>query len=270
MSRPDRRNAQPAASAGQNTHPRASAGGSGQAMGAGSAYGQGFAYGQGAFPAQGPGVPSARPYAYGPRGQQVQPPTAQAYPKGQRVAPGYGPGHPGAMAAAPAPSKKRRGAAFWIGIVVAIVAVVAAVLLALSLCSGGGSSNRAGAPGQLENKSPEEIQAELNRQVEEGMFNISIASVTQFADGASEGELRIENVPGNRYLMQVTIQLDDTGQVIYESGIIEPDHHIQRDRLAVDLPAGDYDATATFTALDPQTEEEVGKAAARTKIQVLA
>lgn len=122
--------------------------------------------------------------------------------------------------------------------------------------------------GQLEGKTPEEIQAELNRVVDEGMFNISIAEVLSFPDGTSEGDVRIENVPNNRYLMDVTVTLDETGEEVYESGILEPNHHITKGTLKVDLDKGTYPAKAVFTALDPETEAVVGQAAAEVTIMV--
>ena len=76
--------------------------------------------------------------------------------------------------------------------------------------------------GQAPYKTPEEIQAELDRIVEEGMFNISIASVIQFDDGTKSGKAYIENVPGNRYYMQVTITLDDGGDTVFETKAIKP------------------------------------------------
>lgn len=122
--------------------------------------------------------------------------------------------------------------------------------------------------GQLAGKTDEEIQAELNRVVEEGMFDISIASDVTFANGQAEGELRIENVPGNRYLMEVELVRDDTGETLYTSGLIEPGYHIQAARLDVDLDPGEYACTAVFTALDPQSEEAVGSAAAQVRVTV--
>lgn len=124
--------------------------------------------------------------------------------------------------------------------------------------------------GQLAGKTDEEIQAELNRVVEEGMFDISIASDVTFADGQAEGELRIENVPGNRYLMEVELTRDDTGEVLYTSGLIEPGYHIQAAPLAVDPGPGEYACTAVFTALDAQTEEVVGSAAAQVRVTVVS
>ena len=124
--------------------------------------------------------------------------------------------------------------------------------------------------GQLEGKTEEEIQAELNRIVEEGMFNISINTAPTFENGKAEGPLQIENVPGNRYLMQVLITLDDTGELIYETGLIEPNHHIQSAKLDVELEKGEYLATAVFNAYDPETEEYIGSAGAKLTITVLS
>ena len=122
--------------------------------------------------------------------------------------------------------------------------------------------------GQAPYKSQEEMQAELDRVVEEGMFNISIASVIQFDDGASPGTAYIENVPGNRYLMQVVIALDDTGETVYESKALKPDSYIESIQLTQDLEPGNHAATATFKALDPETREEAGQAAAKVTLAV--
>lgn len=162
--------------------------------------------------------------------------------------------------------KRKKSRGFWIAIVIAIICILLAAALALSML--GGKSNRQGDLGQLDGKTDAEIQAELDRVVEDGMFNISIASVVQFDSGTAPGELRIENVPGNRYLMSVQITHDDTGEVIYTTDMIEPNHHIQSDELAVALPKGNYDCTATFFAYDPETEELIGQAAAKMKIIV--
>ncbi len=170
------------------------------------------------------------------------------------------------------PKKKKKPASFWVAIITAIIAIVAVVIICLfafQSCDGSPLYDSNAASGQLEGKTPEEIQAELDRQVEEGMFNISIASTVEFQDGASEGELRIENVPGNRYLMQVTITDDANGEVYYQTNLIKPDQHIQKDVLMKDLDPGTYNCTAIFTAYDPDTIEEVGQAAAKMTITVL-
>lgn len=122
--------------------------------------------------------------------------------------------------------------------------------------------------GQYEGKTQEEIQAELDKIVRQGMFNISINSTVIMERGSDEAELRIENIAANIHLMSVQITLDDTGEVIYTSGLIEPGYYIQSVPLNAVLAKGTYSATAVFTAYDSQTEAPVGQAAARITIRV--
>ena len=211
--------------------------------------------GYGSHPAY--GQPQVQPQA------QVQP--GYAYPiSGHAVAAGYQ--VPPTSVPQQMPQKKRRRGVV-IAIIIAICAIAAAILLAFTLCADE-KSRRQGDAGQLEGKTDAEIQAELDRVVEEGMFNISIASVIELESGTSEGDLRIENVPGNRYLMRVSILRNDTGEELYRTDVIEPNHHIQRDAFDVALPAGSYECTALFEALDPATEEQVGQAAAIITVNV--
>ncbi len=244
--------------------------GSAQA-GNGASRASGPVRGYGMGPAGGQGAPSAgRPVPPAGQGQmpyvhlQGMPQQAQPY-AGQVPYPGQRAYVPPATSVAP-PEKRRRGAAFWVCIVVVLICIGLACALAFTMC--GGSSKRSGEAGQLEGKTEAEIQAELDRTVEEGMFNISIASTVQLETGTSEGDLRIENVPGNPYLMQVVITRDDTGDAVYTTDMIEPNHHIQRDTLDADLDPGSYECTATFYACDPETEEVVGQAAAKMLVVV--
>lgn len=160
-----------------------------------------------------------------------------------------------------------------IGISVAGVIVVAIIAFLIWLFAAGGASSMFDSnaqEGQAPYKTREEIQAELDRIVEEGMFNISIASKIEFEDGQAEGDAWIENVPGNPYDMQVTITDDyNPDKVYYESGAIRPNQYIQKIKLKEDLDPGEYHATATFKALDTDTHEEVGQAAAKVTINVL-
>jgi hypothetical protein len=122
--------------------------------------------------------------------------------------------------------------------------------------------------GQLEGKSEAEIQAELDRVVEEGMFHISINTNPVFYDGTSEGNLEIENVPSNLYLMRVEITDNETGDLLYSTKYIEPNNHIQKAALDKELAAGAYPATATFYAYDPETLTEMGSTACEITLYV--
>ncbi len=165
--------------------------------------------------------------------------------------------------------KKRKGKGFIIWMTIAGIAIVLALLVGLYFfLNSTQSSSRGGDLGQLDGKTADEIRAELDRIVEDGMMNISIASVIEFENGTSEGEVKIENSPANHYLMQVQLSLVDTGQVIFTSDIIEPNYHVQTATLDENLPAGNYPCIATFYALDMDTEEVVGQAAAQCTVVV--
>ena len=176
------------------------------------------------------------------------------------------PGQAARPAATDAPSHKRT-ILIVAGIVIAAIAIWACIWL--FACNGASLFDPDARDGQAPYKSAEEMQAELDRVVEEGMFNISIASSIQFDEGTSSGTAYIENVPGNHYLMKVAITDDETGEVLYESGVLKPNQFIESIVLTRDLEQGTYPATATFTALDEVTHEEVGQAAAKIAINVL-
>jgi hypothetical protein len=123
--------------------------------------------------------------------------------------------------------------------------------------------------GQLDGKSEAEIQAELNRVIEEGMFHISINTMPVFPDNKSEGNLEIENVPNNHYLMRVEITDNDSGGLLYSTKFIEPNSHIQKAALEKELAAGEYPAIATFHAYDPNTLTEIGSTSCEMMLYVL-
>ena len=165
-----------------------------------------------------------------------------------------------------------------------IVAII--VILLVLLCSGllawnvlknkdGKALERAvaGELGQLENKSNSEIEAELNRVIEDGTMSISINANPIFADGKSEGSLQIENSPANKYAQEIVITLDETGEEIYRSGLLLPNYHIQKDKLSKNLEKGEYNCTATFVGYDTESEKDpirIGAAAAKIKITILS
>lgn len=122
--------------------------------------------------------------------------------------------------------------------------------------------------GSYEGKSQEEIIAALNAQVKDGYMNLSIANTIVFEDGASEGEARIENIEANTRDQKVTITLDETGEVLYESGAIAPGEYIQTITLNRALEAGTYDATATFDGYDRETHEKKGTGGVNIRLHI--
>ncbi len=123
--------------------------------------------------------------------------------------------------------------------------------------------------GRIQTMTEEEIQAELNRVVEEGMFNISIASAIVFETADGEGEARIENIAANNYHMQVDIFLKDSEKPIYSSKLIQPGYSIEKIKLNQKLQPGEYEATAIFSAITKDEMKLFGTAGAEIKLYVL-
>lgn len=131
----------------------------------------------------------------------------------------------------------------------------------------GGQREAEALQGSINVMTEEEIQNALNNIVEEGMFRISIASdIIAIEDGSAQ--VRIENNLQNRYIMQVSIYLDETGEEIYSTDLIDPGYYIQETTFDKHLDPGEYAATAVFTALYQDTEEIVGTVGANVTIHV--
>lgn len=110
--------------------------------------------------------------------------------------------------------------------------------------------------GMLPGKTPEEIDELLNAKIAEGMVNIGIAAEPIFERNGKKGRIGIENIEANRYSFQVTLTEDETGETLYESGIIDPGYYIEFVELKKNLPAGDYPATALFSTYSLDESED--------------
>ena len=122
--------------------------------------------------------------------------------------------------------------------------------------------------GRIQTMTEEEIQAELNRVVEEGMFNISIASAVVIDSVTKEGEARIENIAANHYHMQVDLTLKDTGEKIYSTKLIKPGFSVDTIKLEKDLAPGIYTVLATFSAITQEEMQLFGQAGAEITLYV--
>lgn len=125
--------------------------------------------------------------------------------------------------------------------------------------------------GFLSTHTQEEIEAELSRIIEKGRFNISLnPTLTVSEDGRAN--VMLENVPANHYWMRVTIYyLDNQGQEqeLYRSGIIRQGYCIEEASITGQRPpAGEYNGRAVFSAIMPESDEEVGQSAATLVIRV--
>lgn len=160
-------------------------------------------------------------------------------------------------------------------VLIVLLVAMAAVLCVLLLSppkdtSGGVFFDPNAQTGVMPGKSEEERKAELDKIVQEGMFNISIASVVVVESDGVSARLRIENIAANHHHMSVSIRLDGSEQTVYESGGLSPGQYIDNGRLSKKLAPGEYNATAVFTAHNMDTLEEEGTAAAKIRLVVLS
>ena len=83
------------------------------------------------------------------------------------------------------------------------------------------------------------------RKASDATVNIKLSARPRFDNGDAEGSLVIVNSAENQCIMRVEIRLNDTDQLIYDSGMMQPNTYIEQDKLAVHLEKGEYPATAT-------------------------
>lgn len=110
--------------------------------------------------------------------------------------------------------------------------------------------------------------ADLDKIVDEGMLTFSINATPAFPDGASAGNLMIENPEANNNRFTVAIYRNDTGEKLYESGALDPGQYIESAPLDVDLDEGVYECTAQFSTYKLADDTPIGQAAAEVKIYV--
>ena len=123
--------------------------------------------------------------------------------------------------------------------------------------------------GYLPGMTRDEIQKMMDDKVAEGSVQININSELVFENGRSKGLVRIVNTKNNHYLMVVEMERKDTGERIYQSGAMDPGNNLEKDKLDVDLPKGDYPVRIRFKNYDPKSEEYIGEAVAESVVHVL-
>lgn len=116
--------------------------------------------------------------------------------------------------------------------------------------------------GFLPDRSDAEIQNELNRIIENSRLNVSMNPTPLLEEGKLN--VMIENVPANHYYIQVDVYIytdEETGEreKIYESGIIRQGYYVEEGEAMKKPEPGSYNGIAVFTALYPETLEEIGQ-----------
>lgn len=153
-----------------------------------------------------------------------------------------------------------------------IAALLALLLVGLAMCHSCADDwlDPSARDGSYAGKSQEQIIADLNANVQEGMMNISVATVMQGKEGSDTVNVRFENIAANHWDQKCTITLDETGEELWQSGAIKPGQSIDDAKLSRTFEAGAYPVTATVTGYDSDTHEEKGKLAGKVTLYIAA
>jgi predicted negative regulator of RcsB-dependent stress response len=121
----------------------------------------------------------------------------------------------------------------------------------------------------FQDKTEEEIQAELDELQAKSNMTINCASRMVVEAGTTSCTARIQNVEGNNFDQMVKIVLQDTGETLYESdGLIKPGYSIETIQLNRVLDKGSYKVDITFTGYDLTTHAEAGSVGATVDLVV--
>lgn len=109
----------------------------------------------------------------------------------------------------------------------------------------------------------------LNEQAAAGMINVSVASDIVFNEGTlNPGTARLVNESTNHLSQKYTLTLENSDEILYESGIVEPGFWIEQITLNKELAPGKYNANITVTAFNQESHEEVGSCVAQVSLTV--
>ena len=113
-----------------------------------------------------------------------------------------------------------------------------------------------------------ELKKAQQDAVDASEFTLSILPEASFPDGKSLGNIYIRNEVKNAYPIAVEVVEDESGDVIYESGAIQPGEEITEGTLSKNLAKGTYTCTAKVSIYDPETKEFRGQTAAAMEVEV--
>ncbi|MBJ7967833.1 hypothetical protein [Bacillus cereus] len=103
-------------------------------------------------------------------------------------------------------------------------------------------------------------------KVDASQFTLSIYPEAIFEGKSGKGFLHIKNESSNVYPINVKIKIDNTNEIIYETGAIYPGNEVKQVTLEKKLKAGKYKATADVDIFDPNSKKKQGTTQAEMQI----
>lgn len=117
-------------------------------------------------------------------------------------------------------------------------------------------------PGEGREESPDE-RDRRNALLAENMGYVSMEQELVFERGDSLGYAGIENGAESRLGCTVTLIRDGTGEVLYQSKVLDPGYYIENIRLKTRLRKGCYPCTAVWSFYEPEADLLVGNTAGK-------
>lgn len=154
--------------------------------------------------------------------------------------------------------KKRKGVLLLLLLLLLLAAAAAWYFTRPVETDGGPNFAPNASVGALPGRTREEIEAMLSQKITENTVAYTVNASPVFENGAAKGNLMLESPANNINYIEFVISLDETGEVLYQSGLLKPNQYITEDYLLVDLDKGSYPCTVDITLYDPETLEAKG------------
>lgn len=124
--------------------------------------------------------------------------------------------------------------------------------------------------GILPGKTDEQIEELLSKTIDENTIAFSINSNAVFENARAKGNLMLESPSNNINYIEFVIRRNDTGDVLYRSGLLKPNQYILEDSLQTKTPLtkGSHECTADITLYDKETLQAKGMVQAALTITI--
>lgn len=148
--------------------------------------------------------------------------------------------------------KKKKTAILLIGMVLILVVVIAVlVFLLLKKDTAEPEKNESAAVYMIDEGNYQQIMKEMESEVREGYFETYMNTEWTFSDGTSKTtDAVLGNSPNNTKPIRCEVQLRDTGEVVFATGVLPVGAQVPPFKLDVDLDAGVYEAVCMIYLLN--------------------
>lgn len=166
---------------------------------------------------------------------------------------------------------KKKKTGILVGIIIILLIVIIGLLVFLLLRKDGKAPEETGGY-VMDEENYQQIQESMADEVSEGYFETYMNTTWTFADGMSATQDAVlGNSPNNTKPIRCEVILDDTGEVVYKTGVLPVGAVLEPFKLDKDLDAGTYEAVCQIYLLKEQedgTYEDFSSAGFRVTIMV--